>query len=287
MRKHLLLIGPGYLGKEIVREFRGAGWKVSVASRSSDLGVDLSELGQVENLAARLEVEGSVPSHVIHCASASAGRGASAEVRLKSYYDTYLRGCENVTKVFSDAHVLFTSSTSVYGQQDGMEVTEESETSPDSETAKILLSAERAVLASGGTVARLSGIYGEGKSYLLKRLFSGDAVMEVTESGVGMRVLNHIHHRDGASACLFLLENELCGIFNVSETTNLSLKETYTALCEKFSLPMPLAVAGADVGRVGLNKRVSNAKLTGLGWEPEFPSFIDAAEDLAGSLNLL
>lgn len=286
MRKHLLLIGPGYLGKEILREFRGAGWRVSVASRSSDLRVDISEFVEVESLAARLKAEGGLPTHVIHCASASAGRGASADVRLKSYYDTYQRGCENLTKVFVDAHVLFTSSTSVYGQQDGMEVTEESVTAPESETAKLLLEAERAVLHAGGTVARLSGIYGEGKSYLLKRLFSGDAVMEVSDAGVGQRVLNHIHHRDGASACLFLLENDFDGIFNVSETTNFTLKETYTALCDMFSLSLPDEVSGEKVGRVGLNKRVSNNKIRGLGWEPEFPSFLDAAESLAQSLHL-
>ncbi|MFT5905706.1 MAG: nucleoside-diphosphate-sugar epimerase [Cryomorphaceae bacterium] len=283
MKHHLLLIGPGYLGKEILREFKEAGWQVTTASRSSELALDISDLEQVKSLAEKLSSNETAATHVIHCASASAGRGASAEVRLKCYIDTYRKGCENLTEVFSDAHILFTSSTSVYGQKDGSLVTEESLTEPGSETAKVLLEAERAILEADGTIVRLSGIYGEGKSYLLKRLFSGEATME----GEGERILNHIHHRDGASACLFLLENNLRGIYNVSETTNLTLKQTYSSLCEKFSLAMPPSVSAAASLRSGLNKRVSTAKILELGWTPEFPTFLDAADSVAESLSLM
>lgn len=282
MKGHLLLIGPGYLGKEILREFQNAGWMVSAASRSGDLSVDISDLHQVRNLAEKLTTRGAYPTHVIHCASASAGRGASAEVRLKCYIDTYQKGCENLTEVFSAVHILFTSSTSVYGQQDGSLVTEESRTKPSAETAQVLLEAERAILKANGTVARLSGIYGNAKSYLLSRLFSGEAVME----GEGERILNHIHHRDGASACLFLLENNFRGIYNVSETSNFTLKETYSILCEKFFLSMPPSVSDASSKRLGLNKRVSTVKIRELGWQPEFPTFLDAAESVAESLDL-
>lgn len=274
------MIGPGYLGAEILRVFRAAEWPVTVASRSSGDKVDISDISQVESLAEKLTSKDEFPTHVIHCASASSGRGASAEVRLKAYDDVYKRGCENLTKVFSAAHVLFTSSTSVYGQQDGETVTEDSLTNPKSETGKLLLEAERAILDASGTVVRLSGIYGDGKSYLLKRLFAGEAVME----GEGERILNHIHHRDGASACLLLLEQGMRGVYNVSETTNLTLRETYEALSEMFSLPMPVSV-DASV-RVGKNKRVSNQKMIDLGWMPEFPSFLDAAQSVADSMSL-
>ncbi len=282
MSRQLLLIGPGYLGNEIVREFTDAGWQVTIASRTSDYSVDISDLNQVKSLAEKLTSNAIHPTHVIHCASASAGRGATDDIRLKCYIDTYQIGCENLAEVFSDAHLLFTSSTSVYGQQDGSVVTEESLTEPSPETAKILLEAERAILKANGTVVRLSGIYGTGKSYLLGSLFAGQASME----GDGERILNHIHHRDGASACLFLLENNHRGVFNVSETTNLTLKETYTVLCEKFSLPMPPSVPSSLSQRSGLNKRVSVAKIIELGWVPEFPTFLDAVDSVAKSMNL-
>jgi len=279
----LLLIGPGYLGAEIKREFEAADWEVITASRSnSDYQLDLADKQSVSELVGKLSDGGKVPSHIIHCASASAGRGATAEVRLVSYRDVYLKGCKHLAELFT-AHLLFTSSTSVYGQQDGVTVTEKSLTEPQTETGKILVEAEQAVLSVGGTVVRLSGIYGVGKSYLMKRLFSGDAVME----GEGERILNHIHHHDGASACLFLLERGEKGIFNVSETTNLTLKETYAKLCEHFSLKMPAAHSAKGSVRMGLNKRVSNQKIMDLGWEPKYPTIMDAADDVAKSMGLV
>ncbi len=284
MKRNLLLIGPGYLGKEIQREFEDGGWLVTTASRSDDhLTVDLSDDRSVKALSKKLIIEERVPDCVIHCASASAGRGATPEVRLASYRDVYLKGCQNLSKIFNDAHLLFTSSTSVYGQQDGSLVTEETITEPAAATAKILVEAERAVLDAGGTVVRLSGIYGVGKSYLIKRLFAGGASME----NGGERVLNHIHHHDGASACLLLLEGRYKGVFNVSETVNLTLKETYKALCAAFSIPMPTSNSAEASPRAGLNKRVSNQKMLDLGWEPKYPSFLDAMTDVAKSMKLI
>ena len=286
MKRNLLLVGPGYLGQEILREFETAGWDVTTASRSGSSNgykVNISDRSQVEELAKKLSDEDKLPSHVIHCASASAGRGASMEKRLQAYEDVYKNGCENLTSAFSGAHVLFTSSSSVYGQSDGSVVTEESLTEPIAETAKILVVTEQTILSSNGTVARLSGIYGHEKSYLLKRLFSGEAVMD----GGGERVLNHIHHRDGAKACLLLLEKGLRGVYNVSETTNLTLKETYTALCEMFSISMPSSEPATHTTRLKLNKRVSNQKLLDQGWELEFPSFLDSAPSVATSMNLI
>ena len=284
MNRRLLLVGPGYLGAEIQREFEAVNWEVITVSRSnSDYQVDLADERSVSELAGELFDIGKAPSHIIHCASASAGRGASPEVRLASYQDVYLNGCRHLAKLFTDAHLLFTSSTSVYGQKDGSTVTEESLTDPGADTAKVLVEAERAVLSVNGTVVRLSGIYGVGKSYLIKRLFSGNAVME----GEGKRILNHIHHHDGASACLFLLDRGEKGIFNVSETVNLTLKETYTKLCKRFELDMPMSSSVDGSSRMELNKRVSNQKMLDLGWLPKYPSIIEAADDVARSMGLV
>jgi len=284
MKRSLLLIGPGYLGVEIQREFEVAGWQVITASRSDEQNpVDLGDVNSVYGLAEKLAFEGNSPNHVIHCASASAGRGATPEVRLASYQDVYLKGCQNLVEVFSSAHLLFTSSTSVYGQQAGETVTEESLTEPKTATAKVLVEAEQAVLSANGTVVRLSGIYGSGKSYLLKRLFAGSATMD----GDGERILNHIHHQDGASACLLLLERGEKGIFNVSETTNLTLKETYNAICGKFGIGVPASQSSEESLRRGLNKRVSNKKMLDLGWEPKYPSILDAVDDVASSMGLI
>ena len=63
---------------------------------------------------------------------------------------------------------VFCSSTSVYGQTDGACVTEESPATPGRETGCILRETEDLVLQRTGTVARLAGIYGPGRSVLLR-----------------------------------------------------------------------------------------------------------------------
>jgi len=275
VNKSLLVIGPGFLGKQIIQQAEILGYTVHAASRSGDFRADLSDLDSLCALQQKLK-----PTHVIHCAAS----GRSAD-RLASYRSVYLKGCENVTAAFPEAQKIFTSSTSVYAQTDGSMVKEDSETTPSSETAKILLESEQVMLNAGGTVARLSGIYGNGRSYMLKRLFSGEAAIE----GDGSRLLNHIHHADAASACLFLLDQE-AGLYNVSDSTCLSQKETYQRLCKTFDLPLPQKIDASEVTpskRGYSDKCVSNKKLIDLGWQPKYPSFADAAEEIAVSLNLI
>ena len=275
MNKVLLVIGPGFLGKQIIEQSREAGLTVFSGSRTDGEYADLGDLDSLRVLQEKLE-----PDYVIHCAAS----GRSAD-RVASYRSVYLEGCQNIVEAFPTAKKLFTSSTSVYGQSDGSTVTEDSDTSPASETAKILLEAEQALLDAGGTVARLSGIYGNGRSYMLKRLFSGEAAIE----GDGARLLNHIHHADAASACLFLLD-QAAGIYNVSDSTCLSQKETYQRLCGLFDLPLPAQIDAEDATpskRGYSDKCVSNKKLTELGWQPAYPCFVEAAEEIAVSLELI
>lgn len=273
--RHLLLIGQGYVGREIVNMARENGWAVTGVSRSGSNGSekgDVSDLESMQQLSQRVK-----PTHVVHCASASGGG-------VEGYERVYRDGCKNLTEVFPEAEILFTSSTSVYAQVDGSVVDEESETAPQSVTGKLMLEAEQAVLKAGGKVARLAGIYGDGRSYLLRRFFAGDAVIE----GDGKRYVNYIHQKDAASACLFLLENSAdARIYNVCDSESLSQKDTYAVLSETFSLPMPPFVDKKIASKRGWsNKTVSNKKITSLGWSPTFPRFVDAAPAVAKSLGL-
>ena len=59
---------------------------------------------------------------------------------------------------------------------------------------------ERLVLASGGVVARLSGLYGPGRCHVLKNLVNGTAHLD----GAGDRMMNFIHRDDAARAMLLL-----------------------------------------------------------------------------------
>ncbi len=258
----LLLIGHGYLGQAVTREFHDHGWEVAATSLSGSDGTISCDVGNPESV-------GNLPQadFIVHCAAS--GRGGA-----EAYQRVYVDGCRNLAERFPGVPLLFTSSTSVYAQTDGSVVTEESDAVPDRETGNLLLDAEQVVLAAGGVVVRLSGIYGPGRSVILKKFLSGEAVIEED----GRRFLNQIHRDDAARAIFHLAVSGVREeIFNTSDSTPLSQLGCYEQLAEIFQKPLPPS-GPRDLNRKRgwTHKQVSNAKLRATAWDPRFPSFIDA-----------
>ena len=269
----LLLIGNGYLGQAVGRVFREHGWEVSPVSLS---GGDGSRAADVSDLSSVRALADAAPDFIVHCAAS--GRGGP-----EAYQRVYVDGCRNLADVFPGVPLLFTSSSSVYAQTDGSVVDEDSPAVPDRETGRLLLAAEKVVLDAGGVVARLSGIYGPGRSVILKKFLSGEAVIEED----GRRFLNQIHRDDAARAVFHLASSagHRAEIFNVSDSTPIPQGESYLRLAEIFGKPLPPSgPRDPDRKRGWTHKQVSSAKLRDTGWEPEFPSFLDAVPSVAPTL---
>ncbi|MGE9267524.1 MAG: NAD-dependent epimerase/dehydratase family protein, partial [Verrucomicrobiales bacterium] len=199
---------------------------------------------------------------------ASSSRGGP-----EAYQAVFVDGLRHLRGIFPDAHLIFTSSSSVYGQVDGSEVTEESETQPSTETSRLLLAAEK----NAHTSARLSGIYGPGRSYLLKKFLAGEALIEDD----GRRILNQIHRDDAARALLLLAEKKAAGIYNVSDDEPTSQLKTYQGLAKLLSRPLPpYGDRPAHSKRARTHKKVLNHKLRALGWKARHPSFLSAVPKL-------
>ncbi len=265
----LLLVGHGYLGQAVAREFLTNGWDVIAVSRSGGPGLlacDVADPAAVGTL--------PVADFIIHCASS--GRGGE-----DAYRSVYRDGCRNLTNAFPGVPMLFTSSTSVFAQTDGSWVTEESPAAPDRGTGRVLLETERLVLDAGGAVARLSGIYGPGRSVILGKFLGGTAVVEDD----GQRIINQIHRDDAARALFHLAKLRATGVFNVSDSAPMAQIDCYRALAGLFGRPMPPSGPRDPNRKRGwTHKRVSNAKLIATGWNPQFPSFLDAASSIAETL---
>src|SRR5881398_2572598 len=192
----ILIAGCGYVGQATADLFHAAGWDAegwtASAKSAATLSVkpypicqvDISDRDQVAERRRTFDV-------VVHCASSRGGE-------FESYRQIYLNGVRNLLDRFVETKLLFTSSTSVYAQRDGSWVTEESETKPMREASGILLETERLVLASGGMVARLAGIYGPGRSALLNKFLKGTAIIDPEND----RFVNQVHRDDIASALL-------------------------------------------------------------------------------------
>ncbi|MEO7167930.1 MAG: NAD-dependent epimerase/dehydratase family protein [Chthoniobacterales bacterium] len=265
----VLIAGCGYVGAATADLFHLAQWEVEGWTHSPEsaaqLGekpfpvraVDIADAGAVQAAAGAFDA-------VIHCAS-SGGGGA------EGYRRVYLEGARNLLAALRPAVFLYTSSTSVYAQTDGSWVDEESAAEPSHATGKILRETEEIVGQNGGLVARLAGIYGPGRSALLRKFLSGDARIE----GAGERYLNQVHRDDIAAALFFLITRApTAATVNVTDNEPIAQREAYEWLATRLGRPLPaVATESGERKRGASNKRVSNRKLRALGWEPMFPSF--------------
>ncbi len=273
----VVIAGCGFVGLAAARLFHCAQWSVLGLTHSAEsadalkgeafsvIRCDISDADSVRGVKDWL---GATPDVVIHCASSGRG-GADA------YRTVYLGGAHNLISVLAPQRLLFTSSTSVYAQTDGGIATEDTPANPPRETGALLRETEELVLANGGIVARLAGIYGPGRSVLLRKFLGGEAVIE----GDGGRIVNQIHRDDIASALLTLAQRGESGIYNVSDDAPMPQREIYEWLAKRFSMPLPPhGPIDPNRKRGWTSKRVSNAKLRALGWTPQFPGFFDAVE---------
>ncbi len=179
-----------------------------------------------------------------------------------------------MSAAFRAERFVYTGSTSVYAQLDGSVVDETSPAEPDRETGRILRETEDVVLAApGGIVARLAGIYGPGRSNLLRKFLADEAVIE----GDGGRSLNQIHRDDAAAAVFRLAQPDTPpGIYNVADDSPLTQRELYRALASEFDRPLPpYGPEDRNRKRGWTSKRVNNDRLRTLGWRPRYPSFLD------------
>lgn len=269
----MIIAGCGFLGEAAAFLFAGSGARVlglcftresaaRLASRPFDVRVT-----DITAALPGMPGQWKRPDLLIHCASS--GRGDAG-----AYRAIYRDGLANLLEFFEPERVIFTGSTSVYAQEDGGWVDENSPAQPARETGKILLEAEALALSVGGTVARLSGLYGPGRSMLLKKFLEGSAVLE----NGGSRWINQIHRDDAARALPILADPAVpAGVYNVCDDTPATQREVYGWMAGFLNKPLP-PEGPPDLSskRGWTSKRVNNSKLRAAGWVPRFPSYRDA-----------
>jgi nucleoside-diphosphate-sugar epimerase len=269
MQRTVLIAGCGFVGLPLARNFVDAGWQTHsiTASESSAEqlrcepfrvhALDIREKDALRQLARRsFDV-------VIHCASSRRGNTAD-------YQAVFFSGSQNLLGRFDCGRFIFAGSTSVYAQTDGSWVDELSEANPKRETGRVLRKTEDLVVAAGGIVARLAGLYGPGRCIPLRKLIDGEAIIE----GDGMRVMNLLHRSDAAAALKFLAGAGTPGIYNVVDDFPVSQVDWYRYVCGALCKPLPPA-GPPDLSRKRgwTSKCVSNRKLRRLGWEPVYATF--------------
>ena len=288
--RRTLIIGCGYVGLATGALLAAAGDAVFGLRRSADGSEALHAAGITPLLGdlTRREDLDRLPGpfdRVVNCASSS--RGGAAE-----YREVYLEGTRTLLdrlRIHPPAKYVHIGSTSVYAQDDGSVVDEGSPAEPKGETGRLLRATEDLLVAAArdhgfpAVVLRVAGIYGPGRGHLFQQLVRGEARI----SGGGTRHMNMVHRDDVASAIASVLDRGQAGeIYNCADGTPVSQLGFLDWASGELGRPLPPHATGAEdtTRKRGLtDKRVSNAKLRALGWEPRFPSFREGYAEAAAA----
>jgi nucleoside-diphosphate-sugar epimerase len=279
----VLLVGCGYVGFPIGLELARQGHEV--------VGLRRSTAGEAEFRAAGIQLVTADITRpedltrlplpfdwVINCAAPA--HGGEAE-----YRHLYLEGNRNLVNWLSASppkKYVYTSSTGVYGQDDGGLVKETDATDPPHATGQVLVQAEQFLLQAfkerkfPAILLRLAGIYGPERGHWLREYLKGEAKIP----GHGERFVNMIHRDDVVGAVLAALRYGHPGeVYNVVDEEPVTLLHLFHWLADTLGRPMPAFVKPDPVGarqRGVTNKRVFNRKLKmELGYQFKYPTFRD------------
>lgn len=277
----VLIVGCGYVGVPLGAELARQGHEVHGLRRSAAAEAELVAAGIRPVIAdvTRAEDLAKVPGPfdwVIH--SVSSSRGGP-----ETYREVYLEGTRRLVDWLAPApprKLVYTSSTSVYGQTDGSLVREASPAEPATETGKCLVETERVLLGAAAgkgipaVILRVAGIYGPGRGHHFLKYLRNEAKIE----GKGDRIINMIHRDDLVGVLIAALKNGRPGeIYNAVDDEPVAQIHFFRWLSETLGKWMPpqVPVVGNGERKRGLtNKKVSNRRLKmELGYQFKYPTF--------------
>lgn len=266
-----LIIGCGYLGQRVASLWRQGGQTVHALTRSEARAEEfrrqgwqpvLGDLTQTESLPRFTNVDTLV-------LAVGLDRRAGHTQR-----QVYVEGLANLMAACPEPprRVISVSSTSVYGQEAGEWVDEDSATQPQAENGQVCVEAERLLQDRWphAQIVRSAGIYGPGRLIArVEQLRAGTPL-----SGRPDAWLNLVHVDDLATAVLAVADRAPAGsIWLAVDNRPLTRREFYLALTRQVGAPEPTFAEGDTRVTGGINKRCSNRRLREeLGWQPRFPT---------------
>lgn len=296
----VLIIGCGYVGLPLGAELVRQGHEVFGLRRSATATEEMKAAGIQPLTADVTKCESLLPlplpfDWVVNTVASSHG-GA------EDYQQVYLHGTRHLLDWLAanpPKKFVYTSSTSVYAQNDGSLVKETSPTEPANETGRILLETEKLLLDAAqqrkfpAVILRVAGIYGPERGHLFKQYLRNEAKM----TGHGEQFSNMIHREDLIGVIIAALKNGRAGeIYNAVDDEPVAQIHFFRWLSEtlgKWMPPFSDESADAQRKRGVTNKKVSNRRLKmELGYQFKYPTFRQGytAEitrlDRAGQLNI-
>lgn len=259
-----LVAGAGDVGLTLATVLSEAGLEVATLNRSgrsvegaTALVADLRDLTSLKSAIGEQEFD------VLVITTAPARRSDGA------YRAAYVDGPANLLATLSQhpARAVLTSTTGVYGDDDGRWITASTPPNPTRSTAEIVLDGEQRLAGKvPTTVVRAAGIYGPGRTHLIDRVRDG----QITVDG-STEWTNRIHRDDLVSALALAAVHPSPPALAIAVDDEPAPHHVVTAwLAEELGVEPP-AKAGTESTTTG--KRCRNSELKDMGWEPAYPSF--------------
>ena len=245
----------------LARTLRQEGYAVRGSYRRETSRAQLLDIGADPYALDLPEVSGSLGpflqnSDALVITLPPGGRRLGAETTT-----TYLAALVPLADVpLGGLHVVYTSSTGVYGRNAQGRVTEASPYAPDTHSARAVVAAERwlAMHASRLTVLRLAGLFGPGRDPAT--FFAGGRTVPQADAPVNM-----VHRADTISAITHVIATEATGTFNVCAATHPTKHTFYSTLAQRVGRDIPIFTPGGAAGKI-----VDSTALRTLGWVPRY-----------------
>lgn len=265
------IIGCGYVGTAAARRWREFGHSITATTTRSDRLEELEQVAQQvvvvkgndsEALASMVENQDIILLTV----------GAH---KSDLYREAYLDTANTLMPILKQSprvqQLIYTSSYSVYGNQQGAWVDETTPVKPVDDNGKILHRTEQVLLEAQSDrlnvcILRLGGIYGPDRE--LVRILS--RLAGKTRPGSGDDWSNWIHLEDIVEAIAFVCRQRCQGIYNLVNDVPLPMRELLDRLCEQHGVE-PITWDPSQPSLRPYHARVSNQKLKRAGFELRYP----------------
>ncbi len=280
----ILIVGAGDIGGHLAGTMVAAGhdvWGLRRSDKAVGDGVQLvqADVADPETL---LDLPGDLDIVVYSVASPVFSK--------EGYHDYYFRGLKNILRAVKGQdvkRVFFVSSSSVYHQMDGEWVDESTETLPTSFAGKEMLAAEDALLKHKlpGTVVRFTGIYGPGRTRMIKQAQSGSHCDP--EPPVWT---NRIHRDDCVGVLTMLINRALQGeplddVYLATDDEPATLFDVLEWMKDRIGDVEPDHDVPEATRRA--NRRCSNKRLRALGYEFIYPNYREGYDNLLIEMGLV
>ena len=277
--ENIAILGCGYVGSALADYWQEQGHLITGTTTSQEKVAALS--ATISRVVAMKGNDRTAVRSLLQDQSTlvvSVAPTGSQEANDATYEETYLDTAKNLAKVLSQApnltQVIYLSSCSVYGDRQGNWVDEGYPVAPLDHRSQLLSESEKIILQAANQhqkvcVLRLGGIYGSGRE--LVSMFGGLAGM--TMPGKGDRFINWIHRDDIIGAIEFARANELEGIYNLVDDSQLTVKEQIKLICARYSLPP----VNWDPSKLSIQRKsvqVCNEKIKAAGYELIHPQIV-------------